>query len=304
MPCIWQMPRANWQAAEFLIYPQMRFAPLFILLFLALAAYGQERVAIINTVDDRDSIDFSDLNYLTNRLRETAVKVLPKSRYGVMTTESIVAFLGSEERAAKECREATCLADLGRKVSADYVAQARVGRFGSQLSIHFQLYNSKSGNLIDSFTGNSKDIYGLLTIIDENAPALFKQMEVEKPKVEELVVDKPELVKLEPEPVKFEPEKPKVEKSGRTSFWVALGLDILGAGALGLGINNNAKSKAYYKKGKEFFYKSQDLEEYPNEYLNMKNQLYKAKSAQTARNIFYATGGVLLLSGIAVHIWF
>jgi len=65
------------------------------LLLLAIAAYGQrqERVAIINTMDNHDSIGFSDLSYLTNRLRETAVNVLPKERYGVMTTESIVAFL-------------------------------------------------------------------------------------------------------------------------------------------------------------------------------------------------------------------
>ena len=156
----------------------MRFTPLFVLLFLALAAYGQQqdRVAIINTVDDNDSIGFSDLSFLTNRLRETAVKVLPKSRYGVMTTESIVAFLGSQENARKVCNEASCLAEVGRKVSADYVAQARVGRFGNQLSINFQLYNSKSGNLIDSFTGNSKDVFGLLAIIDEKAPTLFKQM--------------------------------------------------------------------------------------------------------------------------------
>ncbi|MDR2555119.1 MAG: hypothetical protein LBC64_06785 [Fibromonadaceae bacterium] len=122
--------------------------PLFaIILFLAIAAYGQqqERVAIINTVDDRDSIGFSDLSYLTNRLRETAVKVLPKSRYGVMTTESIVAFLGSQENARKVCNEASCLAEIGRKVSADYVAQACIERFGNQLSINCQLYNSKSG---------------------------------------------------------------------------------------------------------------------------------------------------------------
>jgi hypothetical protein len=76
----------------------------FILLFLAIAAYGQqERVAIINTVDNHDSIGFSELAYLTDRLRETAVNVLPKPRYGIMTTESIVAFLGSQERAEKEC---------------------------------------------------------------------------------------------------------------------------------------------------------------------------------------------------------
>jgi uncharacterized protein (TIGR02145 family) len=147
------------------------------LLFLALAAYGQqEKVAIINTVDNHDSIGFSDLTYLTNRLRETAANILPKSRYGIMTTESIVAFLGSQENAAKECREATCLASLGRKVNADYVAQGRIGRFGKQLSINFEIYNSKSGIMLGSFTGDSKSLQGLLTIIDEKAPALFKEM--------------------------------------------------------------------------------------------------------------------------------
>ena len=109
----------------------MTIKTFFILLLLTIAAYGQqqERVAIINTVDDGDSIKFSDLSYLTDRLRETASNILPRQYYGVMTTESIVAFLGSQERAQKECKEASCLADLGRKVNADYVAQARIGRF-------------------------------------------------------------------------------------------------------------------------------------------------------------------------------
>jgi len=149
----------------------------FILLFLALAAYGQqERVAIINTVDNNDSLGFNDLSYLTNKLRETAVNILPKSRYGVMTTESLVAFLGSHEALVRECKASSCLAELGRKVSADYVAQAHIGRFGPQLSINFDLYNVASGNLIGSFAGYSKDIFGLLAIIEEKAPALFKEM--------------------------------------------------------------------------------------------------------------------------------
>jgi len=80
------------------------------------------------------------------------------------------------ENTIKACNESSCLVEIGRKVSADYVAQAHIGRFGSQLSINFDLYNTKSGTLIDSFTGNSKDIFGLLAIIDEKAPDLFKQM--------------------------------------------------------------------------------------------------------------------------------
>jgi len=146
------------------------------LLVLALAAYGQERIAILNTVDNIDSIHFTDLAYLTTKLRETAVNVLPKNKYGVMTTESIVAFLGSEDKAVKLCREATCIAEIGRKVSADYVAQARIGRFGGELTINFEIYNSKSGTLTGSFAGNSKTMFGLLAIIDEKTPELFKNM--------------------------------------------------------------------------------------------------------------------------------
>jgi hypothetical protein len=150
----------------------------FILLFLVIAAYGQqqENVAIINTVDDRDSIGTSELTYLTDRLRETAVNVLPKPRYGVMTTQSIVAFLGSQENARKVCNESSCLAEIGRRVNADYVAQARVGRFSGNLTIKVELYNSRKGNLIGSFTGESKNLPSLLSVVSEKAPILFKQM--------------------------------------------------------------------------------------------------------------------------------
>ena len=133
-------------------------------------------MAILNTLDDSDSIKLSDLDFLTSRLRETAVNVLPKQRYGVMTTESIVAFLGSHERLVKVCKESSCLAELGRMVSADYVAQARMDRFGNDIAIKTELYEVKSGTLIGSFTGYSKDIYGLLALIDEKAPDLFKRM--------------------------------------------------------------------------------------------------------------------------------
>jgi TolB-like protein len=157
--------------------PNMKLV--FILLFLALAsAHGQqqERVAILNTLDDSESVDFSELAYLTDRLREMAVDVLPKQRYGVMTTESIVAFFGSQERAAKECKAASCLAEIGRKVNADYVAQGRIRKFGEMLSINFELYNTKSGVLVGSFNGNSEDVHGFVAMIDEKAPALFKKM--------------------------------------------------------------------------------------------------------------------------------
>jgi hypothetical protein len=151
---------------------------LLIPLLLTFAAYGQqqERIAVMHTVDNLDSVSVTDLGYLTNRLRDIASKVLPKSRYGIMTQQSIIDRLGSEERAEKECREATCLADLGRKISADYISQGRIGRFSGKLTIEVELYRVHNSNLIGAFTGDSKDIEGLLAIVEAKAPKLFEDM--------------------------------------------------------------------------------------------------------------------------------
>ena len=153
---------------------------LFVVLFLAFAAaYGQqqERIAIMHTVDDLDSIGVTDLTYLTDKLRDIASKILPQERYGIMTQQSIVDRLGSQERAEKECREATCLADLGRKISADYISQGHIGRFSGELTIKVELYRVRNSTLIGTITGDSKDLRGLLAVLESKAPRLFEDMQ-------------------------------------------------------------------------------------------------------------------------------
>jgi len=263
----------------------------FTLLFLALAAYGQmqERIAIINTMDDYDSISVASLTYLTDKLRETAVNVLPADRFGVMTTESIVAFLGSMENTVKVCKESSCLAELGREVNADYVAQGRIGRFNEDLTIKVELYSVKSGNLMGSFAGSSKDIAGLLVLIDEKATDLFKRMIVEaKP----IVVEKPETAKLEPAPVM--PVMPEAKPFPRTSTWVGLGLELAGAAMIGYAIYENSQTKNAFDKYNE---RGRDSDYYDDAWKDVK----KSKSK---RDAFYVIGGVILVSGIGVHIWF
>jgi len=267
---------------------------LFTLLFLALAAYGQtqERIAIINTLDDYDSISIADLTYLTDRLRETAVNVLPAERFGVMTTESIVAFLGSMENTVRVCKESSCLAELGRMVSADYVAQGRIGRFGENLTIKVELYNVKTGNLMGSFTGNFKDIYSALALIDEKSQDLFKRMLAEpKP----IVVEKPEVAKLEPAPAKPELEVPKGKPFfKKNSFWVAVGLDLVGVGMFVAGYMKDKELKDTFA---DYDYDGYDQSYYDNAWDNV-------ESTRTKRNVFYILGGVILASGVGVHIWF
>ncbi|MDR2582702.1 MAG: fibrobacter succinogenes major paralogous domain-containing protein [Fibromonadaceae bacterium] len=157
----------------------MRLVPLFVLLFFAIAVYGEEqkRVAILNTEDNGEpSLEHTDLLYLTDKLREIALKTLPQDKYSVMNVQSIIDKMGSKENARKVCKEAQCLAEIGRKVSAAYIGQARLGRFGGNLTISMELYNSGSGTLIGSFTGKAKNVLGLETIINENAPSMFGEM--------------------------------------------------------------------------------------------------------------------------------
>jgi len=150
--------------------------PFFILLLFAFAAYGQvqERVAILNTVDDsKPELDFTVLAYLTNSLREITVKMLPEKEYFVMTSQSIVEMLGPERK--EECKN-KCMLDMGKAISADYIGQARLGRLGGNLTITMELYNVVRGNLIGSFNGNAKDEFGLVAVINEKAPAMFRKM--------------------------------------------------------------------------------------------------------------------------------
>jgi TolB-like protein len=328
----------------------------FLLLFLSLAAYGQqqERVAILNTLDDSDSVSVSESAYLTDRLRETAANVLPKQHYGVMTTESIIAFLGSQERLVKECKAASCLAELGRKVNADYVAQGRIRKFGEMLSINFELYNTKSGVLVGSFNGSSKDVHGFVAIIDEKAPALFRKLESQKMHLINIATEPPGAalsfdgesiancpitpcktklregsvrimaaleyyrtadttvsivhnskaiaIRLDPifsvlyeEPAYIDAMVVDEAKSGKgsfwgkPSFWVAIALDLVGAAFVTVGTWKNKDMKEEY----DHYYITGDKGYWEN-----------VQDNRSKRNISYAIGGLLLASGIGVHIWF
>ncbi|MDR2582940.1 MAG: PEGA domain-containing protein [Fibromonadaceae bacterium] len=158
----------------------MKMKNILILLFLVLTAYGQQeqkRVAILNTEDDgTPEIEFTNLNFLTGKLREIAVKVLPEDKYSVMSVQSIIDKMGSKENARKMCKEAQCIAEIGRKVSAAYVGQARLGRLDDYITINVELYNAGSGVLIGSFTGKAKKVSGLEAVINEKAPQMFGKM--------------------------------------------------------------------------------------------------------------------------------
>jgi len=120
----------------------------------------------------KKKVTLSDRQYLTNVLREEAVKQLPaEDGYTIMTRDNISAML-PPGKAIEDC-EGTCLAETGRNISADFVCQARVSSFGSKLALSAELYETAGNKLVASFNGNGKNVEALLKVIKENAPEFF-----------------------------------------------------------------------------------------------------------------------------------
>jgi hypothetical protein len=255
--------------------------------------------------DDEMSLTIDETRFLTDELRRQAARILPKE-YSVLTRDKIISLV------PKTAENLTSVIDIGTAIKSDYVTHGFIGKLGSLFTLTVELYETASGNLLGDFVKESTELKGLLDAIRENAPDLFsKIMPKEEPKPE--TVNVPEIVNIpetisEPQPITIPANIPAEPKKSKNSFWVAIGLDVLGAAAFGLGIYNNSRSVYYSGESKKLWENVPDPVPYPNEYLDSKNafdaKYKKMQNAETARNIFYATGCALLLGGIAVHIWF
>ena len=91
-------------------------------------------VAVLETVTLGTSISKAERAFLTDKLRSKAIEVLPTyNDFVIMTRDNILAML-PPGRSLEEC-EGECMVETGKNISADYVAQARVGQFGSELPV-------------------------------------------------------------------------------------------------------------------------------------------------------------------------
>lgn len=151
---------------------------LFLMLIPLLAvatAFAATHVAVLETVSGKGVIGRSEKMFLTDKLRERAKAVLPAYMgFVVMTRENINAML-PPGKSIEDC-EGSCLVETGKNIAADYVAQARVGKFGKQLTLTMELYETAGNNLVGSFTARKPDAEGLLEEIEREAGRVFAQI--------------------------------------------------------------------------------------------------------------------------------
>lgn len=139
-----------------------------------LPSFASVYVAVLETMSLKDAtVSRNEKIFLTDELRTQAAAVLPAYKgFVIMTRENINVML-PPGKTIEEC-EGSCLAETGKNISADYVAQARVGSFGEgNLTLTVELYESASGKMLSSFTAKSRNVELLLTEIQSRSQRLF-----------------------------------------------------------------------------------------------------------------------------------
>ena len=117
----------------------------------ALPALAQMKyVAVVETEVDEASgasakLNKAEVRLITAELRNVAVKNLPRDKYNIMTSETVMS-QGSAK--LEECAEENCVIALGAKIGADYIVRGIVSKLGASLTMSVEMYETDDGNLV------------------------------------------------------------------------------------------------------------------------------------------------------------
>ncbi|MCL2219570.1 MAG: fibrobacter succinogenes major paralogous domain-containing protein [Chitinispirillia bacterium] len=124
-------------------------------LFVSLAfAQGPKvpirNVAVVETQIDEQSgaaseMSKAEVRVITDEIRREAVNNLPRSRYSVMTSETVQS-MGSA--VLEECAEENCVISLGSKIGADYIVRGIISKFRNMFTLSVEMYETEYGMLV------------------------------------------------------------------------------------------------------------------------------------------------------------
>jgi hypothetical protein len=258
-----------------------------ILLLLSAFAHSSAVLAVLEIIPSEveEELTINELRLLSDELRRQAVNILPANEFNVLTRDGMIALIPADEEEA-ECLAQSCAVEIGRAIGAEYISSGRIAKFAGKLSLTVELYETMGGRLLGSFLTYGTSIEGLMETIKSESPAMFEKVKAhyfsgkEKPKTAESI----------------ETGVKSVE-TGSSSLpkWIAIGFDVLGAGAIGFGIYQNSLVDSHRKDYKNI--KDRPQSDFVAAYKKVEN-------SRNMRNIGYIAGGVLLLGGIGIHIFF
>jgi len=143
----------------------------------AAAAQTKRQVAVLPTVADVNALDPEGQIILTDKVREIASKNLPQDRFILLKQDVITNRLGGDEELYNACKDGVCIAELTKKISADYGARCDIMKRGDDLAMKFELYSVRDEAILETFTKYpAKDLFEMLAELEARLPDAFKKM--------------------------------------------------------------------------------------------------------------------------------
>jgi tetratricopeptide (TPR) repeat protein len=111
-----------------------------------------KNVAVVETEIDAQSGASAEMNpaevrLMTAGLRREAVENLPRDKYNIMTSETVIA---QGSAVLEECFDENCVITLGSKIGADYIVRGNISKVGTELTLSVEMYETENGNLVAS----------------------------------------------------------------------------------------------------------------------------------------------------------
>jgi len=249
-----------------------------------LANAAKQSLAVMPCVGNFDA---EGLERLRDKLEEVARDVLPSADFRLIPYKDVLQEVGDEDLFNACAEQGVCFGNLTAQVNADYGAWCKVNKYSGKLILKFELYSVGEKDLIytreyDNY--NPKNLDDMIKIMKKEVPIAIRE------KVPGVVkADDPSRAKLYEKPDTMLDTEPI-----KTSFWVGLGLEVLGAGLIGVALYENSEMNAALDKYKV---RGNSVDYYDSNWKDV-------DSSKNTRNMLYVIGGLVLASGIGVHIWF
>jgi len=265
-----------------------------ILLLLSAFAHSAAVLAVLEIIPSSSEVEeltISEFRLLSDELRRQAVNMLPAKEFNVLTRDGMIALIPADEEEAA-CLAQSCAVDIGRAIGVEYISTGRIAKFAGELSLTVELYETMGGRLLGSILTYGTNLTGLMETIKAESPAMFEKVKAH------YSASKENLVKAVSDDLKKVRSVETGIKSSSSGLpkWVAVGLDVLGAGAIGFGIYHNSQA-ASHQKNYNGVTEGSPQGDFDSAY-------DKVASSRSMRNTGYIAGGVFLLGGIGIHIFF
>ena len=126
-----------------------KIIPFIIMLFAGASVFAQhvpvKLIAVIETQVNEASGAGKDMNAaelmeITTEIRRIAVNTLPRNRFNVMTSETVLAMGGA---VLEECAEENCVITLGSTIGADYIVRGTISKFQRELSLSVEIFETE-----------------------------------------------------------------------------------------------------------------------------------------------------------------